>query len=562
MATPPLLTSLDTETLLTRGFFHDRLIPPFSSTTLAGAMPALQRHIATTLQAATTQPKFGLNIPRSRPVEHSVPKRKHLRRMLAIPHPRAYAIMCDQVALNWAELHALCTASPLSMSTPSTSQHRAVQASHGQSSVANERAQRSVGQRFLLKTDLVRFYPSIYTHSIPWAIHGKEAARADTINQLWGNRLDVCLQALQDKQTGGIPIGPDTSYIIAEMLSSRIDQMLQDRLAPLLLKGTRFIDDYHLYFRTRADAEKAIAALHGVARYFDLEINDAKTEIVELPEAIDPSWKTILRTHVVIPDDYGISCKSLFDRAAELAKQYPNDSVYTYVAKKLLHTALSQNIWIICEPLLYRAALAEPSMLPVLLQIVELNGLQNQAGLTETIESLCNYHAPLQHGFEVAWSLWLACHFGIALQPSTVAIIAKMDDDIVALACLDLRSRQLAPGLNPILWASRMNAANLYSDHWLLAYEAQRKGWLQHVNGTNYVVNDPFFSLLAAAGVSFYDENTLDVGEDPQYADDDFAEDEEESENDEEDVDGEQQPETLEDLVTHPDAVILPLIEP
>ena len=72
-------------------------------------------------------------------------------------------------------------------------------------------------------------------------------------------------------------------------------------------------------------------------------------------------------------------------------------------------------------------------MVPVLLQLLDLNGVQMQVGLSETIESLCAYHAPLQHGFEVAWSLWLACHFDIAVQPSTVALLELMDDDIVAL---------------------------------------------------------------------------------------------------------------------------------
>jgi hypothetical protein len=31
--------------------------------------------------------------------------------------------------------------------------------------------------RYVLKTDVARFYHSIYTHSIPWVIHGKAAAK-------------------------------------------------------------------------------------------------------------------------------------------------------------------------------------------------------------------------------------------------------------------------------------------------------------------------------------------------------------------------------------------------
>ena len=543
MATAAVVPSVGVDALLTRGYFHDRVVPPFNSESMLLALPAVQQFVAEVLQKAEAEPRFTLPIKRSRPVEHSVPKRKHSRRMLAIPNPRPYAILCTQIALNWPALYQLCVASPITMSAPASSGHRAVQSAYGQRAVANERAKRSVGQRYLLKTDLVRFYPSIYTHSVPWAIHGKEVARADTQNHLWGNRLDVCLQAIQDKQTGGLPIGPDTSYIIAEMLSSRMDQMLQATIPSVPLKGTRFIDDYHLYFRTRADAEGVVAALHGIARSFDLEINDVKTEILELPEAIDPSWKTILRTHVLATDDYGVSCKALFDRAAELSKAHPNDSVYTYIAKKLLHTALPPNIWSICEPLVYRAALAEPSMLPILLRLLELNGVQDHAGLVDTVDSLCAYHAPLQHGYEVAWSLWIACRFSIHVQAQTLDLIAKVDDDIVALVCLDLRARGFANGLNPQLWASRMSSAELDSDHWLLAYEAHIKGWLHHVHGVNYVANHIFFSLLANAGVSFYDPQTPSIGEDPQYASEsDFAEQNEEDE--EEDSAQDADPET------------------
>ena len=84
-------------------------------------------------------------------------------------------------------------------------------------------AQQSVGTRYLLKTDIARFYPSIYTHSVPSALHGKAAARADKKYKLLGNRIDLWLRETQDKQTGGIPIGPDTSFLIGEILGTALD---------------------------------------------------------------------------------------------------------------------------------------------------------------------------------------------------------------------------------------------------------------------------------------------------------------------------------------------------
>lgn len=54
------------------------------------------------------------------------------------------------------------------------------------------------------------------------------------------------------------------------------------------LRGTRLIDDYSLYFSTLSEAEEALAVLHQVSREFEFEINDPKTELIPLPERLEP----------------------------------------------------------------------------------------------------------------------------------------------------------------------------------------------------------------------------------------------------------------------------------
>jgi hypothetical protein len=423
---------LTVEDLLTRGYFHDRVIPSIGSMTLIGAIPEIQAFIAPIVADAIAK-RFRLKIERNRPVQHSVPKRKHLRRVLTIPNPLPYAILCDQIAANWKDIDQLCFSSPISISMPMRSDGRAVESAFQRNEEPLLRARRSVGCRFVLKTDLVRYYPSIYTHSIPWAIHGKDVARKDTDNLLFGNRLDCCVREMQDKQTGGIPIGPDSSYIIGEMMGSRLDLLLEERMSPIPVRGTRFIDDYHLYFSSRGEAERAIAAIHGVAREFELEINDTKTELIEIPEVLEPEWKTQLRGMLVDPGDSSRSVHALFDRAAEFAPRFPFDSIYTYVAKKLYDSAISIETWAICEPLLLRAVLAEPGMMTVLVQLLQIHGVVDPAGVRDTIEAICTYHAPLGQGYEVAWALWLACVTGTALSPQAGELVGQMDDDLVAL---------------------------------------------------------------------------------------------------------------------------------
>ena len=44
-----------------------------------------------------------------------------------------------------------------------------------------------------------------------------------------------------------------------------------------------------------------------------------------------------------------------------------------------------------------------------------------------------------------------------------------------------------------------MQSRHLYSENWLLAYEALRKGWLNSVDGTDYIAADDFFGRIADA---------------------------------------------------------------
>ena len=306
----------------------------------------------------------------------------------------------------------------------------------------------------------------------------------------------------------------------------------------------RYIDDYHLYFKTRADAERALAILHTVTQAFELQLNGLKTEIVELPESIEPAWKTDLRLLRIRSDARATGIKAYFDRAATHARNFPTDNVLTYAVRKITHykDLLKTHEWEVCRSLIMRCCLGEPTMLPVLLPMFEVKRESwVRSELRVLLTELCLYHGQLQHGFEVAWSLWTARLLKIDLPSEVAAVLRKVDDDIVALVALDLEAQGLLPEINSSLWKSRMTADALYSEHWLLAYEALVKGWLPSKNGTDYVTADPFFSILKAGDVEFYDvEETWEDGY-SDYSDGDDEDWEEEEEDEDED-----DPETVE----------------
>src|SRR5271170_5828133 len=176
---------------------------------------------------------------------------------------------------------------------------------------------------------------------------------------------------------------------------------------------------------------------------FELEINDTKTEVCEVPEIFDPEWKARLRNMQIEENDSGRSVHAIFDTATEFASKFPFDSIYTYVAKKLLDTNLTIETWAICESMLMRSVLSEPSMMTVLVKLFELHGVVDKDGLKSTLEAICAYHAPLAQGYEVAWALWLACTTSTSVGPGIADLIISMEDDLVALVALDLRDRAL-----------------------------------------------------------------------------------------------------------------------
>ena len=315
---------------------------------------------------------------------------------------------------------------------------------------------------------------------------------------------------------------------MAEVIASRIDAELQ-RQVSRPLRGTRYIDDYHLYFDTLAEAETALSGLHRVAAGYELEVNDAKTAIIELPEPLEPSWKTQWRAIRIDDGNDPTSIKALFDRGFELAKQFPHDSVLTYVAKKIQGvSSLKGKNWEVCEPLLLRACFGEPTMLPLLLDIYDQHNDGAHERLRALIE-LCVYHGLLHQGFEVAWSLWLAKNMALRLSDPVGEIVRRIDDDIVVLAALDLRGSSLPKIDDVSLWGSHLTRDDLYSEHWLLAYEACSHNWLTPPGEDDIIASDNFFSILHRHDVSFYDTGTewADGYHETGYLDDDAEENDE-----------------------------------
>ena len=75
----------------------------------------------------------------------------------------------------------------------------------------------------VVHTDISNCYPSIYTHAIPWALHGKTFAKKHQKTSHLGNKIDSTIQDMQNGQTNGIPQGSTLMDLLAELVLGYVD---------------------------------------------------------------------------------------------------------------------------------------------------------------------------------------------------------------------------------------------------------------------------------------------------------------------------------------------------
>lgn len=138
------------------------------------------------------------------------------------------------------------------------------------------------------------FYDSIYTHSITWAICGKEKAKKyavfDPSAQMpegydIANKFDELIRKQNCQETNGILTGPFTSRIFSEIIMAAIDKELARQKTFMGAKFVfkRYVDDYKFYFRTEEEARASLWTIQKVLEEFNLSLNHSKTKIQEFP---------------------------------------------------------------------------------------------------------------------------------------------------------------------------------------------------------------------------------------------------------------------------------------
>ena len=471
------------ESLLDYGLFSEKLPPCFISEGLAG-------YVSKEMQSLN-------NIKDHDKLREFLRKRVHgfirfealrntnIPRQIGIPHPESYMIQCLVLKQHWEEIKQHCARPRKAVSRVFVRKIRDMKSVFQMNYKGSGRFQdeevdiyNMAGAQNIVSADISSCFPSIYTHSIPWAMHGLNKAKRERSPLLMGNLLDRVTSGIRDGQTNGILIGPHTSNIISEIVLTKTD-------SELLKLGyecfNRKIDDYTFYAKDYAEAENFVRDLGLSLRSYDLNLNHRKTEISSMPQTMENHWVRALRSFQWPGKNDSVSfgvVRAFMDLALDLAQQFDNNAVLSY-AFKVVPSRLTNRARRLFVQLALNLTLLYPYLIPFLNeQILEKHEYPNmETNIREFTKQLLDIGIRKVYPDAIVFALYYSIQYNFELEmiANEYQKILKIDDCLSNVLLFEYSRRN---NLNKILRAVRYRADKLKRSersvqdrHWLLLYQ-------------------------------------------------------------------------------------------
>lgn len=293
-------------------------------------------------------------------IRYSSMRNINIPRPMAIPEPFAYANQARSLADNWTQLQHYFYEKTLNNSFKISRIHlRKLKNSpelfemnyKNFSKDGDPEQDIIIKSKYVALADISNCFPSIYSHSISWALVGKTFAKSKSkplYKNEWFNQLDFNTRNLKHGETNGILIGPHSSNLISEIILVAVD----DELTKKGFKYIRNIDDYTCYVDTYDEADKFFMCLSEELKKYELTLNSKKSKIISLPLASVKKWVTKLN-HFNFTNTYTVNSKEairvkelkgFIDFAIELMLEEDADaSILNYAIKILSNKHLDLN---------------------------------------------------------------------------------------------------------------------------------------------------------------------------------------------------------------------------
>ena len=352
-------------------------------------------------------------------IEYWVNRFNKVPRLMHVPHPLPYARLCQRIAMSWIKLKHICE----------NSNSRLKPSRHDDKSVFNpvyredydyedhdfrvliiknekfsdlmSKVELTHGKLYRVKANISLFFPSIYTHSIPWALVGHSEAKANRKKwRMWYNQLDKAQRQLKRNETKGIPIGPATSNIMSELILFKVDIELRKRGYIF----THFGDDYECYCETEEKAEMFIIHLAQELRKHLLNLNVQKVIIEKLPLGHQAEWVIELKNR--LPHRENLlkrrDIANFLDYAINLQNRHPDGNVLKYAARSLTSRIDESNAEVFLKYLI-SFVLYNPTVLPILCKVANKH---HQVISNVNFEPILSHFLKFQRSDTICWGLY------------------------------------------------------------------------------------------------------------------------------------------------------------
>lgn len=356
-------------------------------------------------------------------------------------HPAIYVSLVNALCSSesWPQLTARlaafnggaveCCSSPVISQDKQSDQ--AAQVSNWWQRVEQQSLKYSLKFSHVLHTDVTDCYGSIYTHSIPWAIHGKKVAKENRKWSLLGNKIDAHIQASRNGQTNGICQGSVLMDFIAELILGYVDEQITIEISDWQdFKILRYRDDYRIFTNSDELAERILKIISDKLREVGMKLGVAKT--ITCLNVVEGSIKPDKLAGLELQDLGETNAKTIQKKLLRLhsfGRRFPNSGALRRLVGEL-HTKISENkekpddleVQVaIATDIAVVSPLTFPAIAGILSHMISLASVDEKKGLWEQV------HAKMS---KVPYNGYLEIWLQRITNPKSVGLKFESDESI------------------------------------------------------------------------------------------------------------------------------------
>lgn len=470
------------------------------------------------------------NYSSSTPWLFSIYKSENSRRRMSIPNIYHYFKIAELLCDHYEELKPIYNYSDYSLTKPSNNQTNTEKRAYNRVSnnpndTLSQNERLFMDNTICIKLDISNFFDSIYTHSIAWAIHTKTVAKQKKRDKsLLGNKIDDCLQGLNDRQTHGILVGNAISRLIAELILCKVDERIKEKFPQIDM--CRFVDDYSFYIKAGAISEYSVDAIITYVREqlleYDLVLNESKTKILNAPFVLGQNGIDELKS-VTIKDAY-----AFYNRMIVIYNNYQDGALLKY-GLRILHSKITERKMTKLFPLLLNLWVRFPFLamyiLPIITKYKKSMSRIERTNLLTVLRSVIVNGIINRQETEVIWAIWTTIIFKFNLTAPLLKMICESNNDLAIIMSLnylhdtatdkkfyhkELKKLEHKIIQDVDLIGDCSADAKILTSHWLLIYELVAKKIIVDGQLVKYIESNHFFKKMLELGIDFYQPKNLD----------------------------------------------------